>query len=253
TELGAEVIRLGTNPDGRNINRGCGSEHPERMREVTRQTGANIGLAFDGDGDRVVVSDETGALCDGDVIMAICGRYMLETGTLAKNTVAATIMSNMGLEKALAERGGGIVRVPVGDRNVCERMVSDGLKLGGEKSGHLLFLDHHTTGDGLIAALQLLAIIQRTGKPLSELARCFEHFPQTLINVPVVRRSKLEDIPTVQDKIAAAETKLGDDGRIVVRFSGTQSLARVMVEGRDQTLIDTLAQQVAEAIKEALA
>lgn len=252
TELGADVIPIATNPDGRNINDKCGSEHPERMMEITKQSGANIGLAFDGDGDRVIIADENGNICDGDVIMAICGRHMIDNGTLANKTVAATVMSNMGLEKALEEKGGGIVRVPVGDRNVCERMVSDGLKLGGEKSGHLLFLDHHTTGDGVIAALQILTIMQRTNTPLSELANCFEHFPQTLINVSVAQRGSLEDIPEVKAKISTAEKKLGDNGRLVVRFSGTQPLARVMAEGRDEKLINSLAREIADAIKTAL-
>ncbi len=253
TELGAEVIRLATGPDGRNINRNCGSEHPERMQQIVTQAKSHVGLAFDGDGDRVIMADETGAIVDGDVVMAICGRYMIEHGTLAQNTVVATVMSNMGLEKALAACGGTIVRVPVGDRKVVERMVADGLNLGGEKSGHLVFLDHHTTGDGLIAALQALAIMVRTGTPLSELASCFDHFPQVLVNVEVAKMRDPSELPEVQDKIAAAEAQLGDEGRIVVRPSGTQPLVRVMVEGRDQQMIETLAADVAEVIESALA
>jgi len=252
TELGADVIRLATGPDGRNINRNCGSEHTERMQQITVRAEAHVGLAFDGDGDRVIMADETGAICDGDVVMAICCRHMIENGTLAENTVVATVMSNMGLEKAIRESGGKVIRVPVGDRNVVERMVADGLKLGGEKSGHLLFLEHHTTGDGLIAALQVMAIMERTGKPLSELARCFDHFPQTLVNVEVSKKSDLSKLPAVQAKIAEAETQLGDEGRVVVRPSGTQPLVRVMIEGRDQQHIESLARDVAQAIESAL-
>jgi len=252
TELGADVIRLATSPDGRNINRNCGSEHPGRMRHITAQAQANIGLAFDGDGDRVIMADETGTLCDGDTAMAICGRYMIETGSLPEETVVATVMSNMGLEKAIAERGGKLVRVPVGDRNVVERMVADGLKLGGEKSGHLVFLDHHTTGDGLIAALQVLAIMVRSGKPLGELAQCFDHYPQTLLNVEVSKKGNLDDLPEVQTKIAEVEAQLGDQGRVVVRASGTQPLVRVMIEGRDQKLIESLAGDVGRVIETAL-
>jgi len=177
---------------------------------------------------------------------------MIENRTLAENTVVATVMSNMGLEKAIRQCGGKVVRVPVGDRNIVERMVADGLKVGGEKSGHLLFLDHHTTGDGLIAALQVMAIMIRTGKPLSELARCFEHFPQTLVNVEVSKKCDLSELPEVQAKIAEAETQLGDEGRVVVRPSGTQPLVRVMIEGRDQQLIESLASGVAQAIESAL-
>jgi len=251
SELGAEVIRLATSPDGRNINRDCGSEHPDRMQQITTQAQANVGLAFDGDGDRVVMADENGSLCDGDVIMAICGRYMLEAGTLAEGTVVATVMSNMGLEQALGERGGKMLRVPVGDRNVTARMMADNLSLGGEKSGHIVFRDHHTTGDGLIAALQVLAIMRRTGQSLSEMAKCFEHFPQLLINVEVSENWNLADLPAVTEKVAEVEARLGNDGRLVVRKSGTQPLVRIMVEGRDQKLIDSLAHEVAQVVETA--
>jgi len=251
SELGAEVIRLATSPDGRNINRDCGSEHPDRMQQITTQAQANVGLAFDGDGDRVVMADENGSLCDGDVIMAICGRHMLEAGTLAEGTVVATVMSNMGLEQALGERGGKMLRVPVGDRNVTARMMADNLSLGGEKSGHIVFRDHHTTGDGLIAALQVLAIMRRTGQSLSEMAKCFEHFPQLLINVEVSENWNLADLPAVTEKVAEVEARLGNDGRLVVRKSGTQPLVRIMVEGRDQKLIDSLAHEVAQVVETA--
>ncbi|AKU91629.1 phosphoglucosamine mutase [Vulgatibacter incomptus] len=251
-ELGAKVIRLGVEPDGKNINNGAGALHPERMCKAVVRHKAQIGIALDGDADRVIVADEKGEVIDGDAIMAICGRHLLAKKHLAKKTVVATVMSNMGLDLAMAEVGGKVVRTQVGDRYVVERMRRDGLNFGGEQSGHLVFLDHATTGDGIVAALSLLAVMLETGKPLSELSHVFVPVPQTLLNVPVKQRRDLDELPTVLKTIRGVELKLGKDGRVLVRFSGTEAKARVLVEGPDARSNETYAREISEALTQAL-
>ncbi len=247
-ELGAEVIRLGVSPDGTNINAGCGSLHPEGISEAVREHRANLGIALDGDADRVIFVDEYGNEVDGDHIMAICATEMLRTGTLAKKTLVATVMSNLGLELAMRKAGGNIVRTAVGDRYVVEEMLRNGYNLGGEQSGHMIFLDHNTTGDGMISALQVLAIIQRSGRQLSELAQVMIALPQVLLNVRVAERRDLDDCPGVQKAIAAVEAKLGNDGRVLIRYSGTEPLLRIMLEGPDKVQITEMANDIAAAV-----
>jgi phosphoglucosamine mutase len=253
-ELGAEVVALGVHPDGRNINDGCGAMHPERMAAEVRRVGAQLGVALDGDADRLILADETGAVVDGDQIMAILGTRMLARGTLPHKTVVATVMSNLGLERALVAKGGKLRRTAVGDRYVVETMRAEGLLLGGEQSGHIIFLDHATTGDGVVAALRVLAAVIEEGQPLSELSRrSMVRYPQVLLNFAVARRRPFEDMPAVQKIIARVETDLGAEGRVVVRYSGTESKARVMIEGTDLANIRARAEEIADTLKRELA
>ena len=251
-ELGAKVIRLGNAPDGKNINQGFGSLHPEKMCKAVVKHGAQIGIALDGDADRVIVADEKGNVVDGDAIMAICARHLHASKRLAKKTVVATVMSNMGLDLAMGEVGARVVRTKVGDRYVVEEMRKNGYNFGGEQSGHLIFLDHCTTGDGVVAALSILAVMAEAGKPLSELARVFVPVPQTLLNVPVRQKRELDDLPTVLKTIKGVEMKLGRDGRVLVRFSGTEPKARVLVEGPDSRANDAFAKEIGQALSRAL-
>jgi phosphoglucosamine mutase len=251
-ELGARVIALGVRPDGKNINDRCGAVHPEGMARAVVKHGAQLGIALDGDADRVILSDEKGRIVDGDAIMALLGRDLLARGELAKRTVVATVMSNVGLERSLAQVGGRVTRTPVGDRYVVEEMRRGGYNFGGEQSGHLVFLDHVTTGDGMAASLSVLAAMQRSGKPLSELARCFAPVPQALVNVPLRERRPPERIPEVARAIAGAERALGREGRVLVRLSGTENKARVLVEGPDARRIRALADDISESIRRAL-
>jgi phosphoglucosamine mutase len=244
---------MNVKPDGMNINDGCGAVHPQTMAEAIGAAGAQIGIALDGDADRVIVADERGRIVDGDAIMAIVGRAMLAQRRLAKETVVATVMSNVGLERALREAGGRVVRTQVGDRYVVEEMRRSGYNFGGEQSGHLILLDHATTGDGVCAALNLLAVMLREDRPLSELARCFVPVPQVQVNVAVRRKSPLEELPGVQRSIAAVERALGGDGRVLVRYSGTENKARVLVEGPDADAIAAHARAIAEELTKALA
>lgn len=250
TELGAEVIPLGVEPNGMNINDGCGSMHPEVMAEKVREYRADLGIALDGDADRVIFVDEKGDEVDGDHILAICGSEMIKSGQLAKNTVVATVMSNMGLDIAMRQVGGKVVRTAVGDRYVVEEMRKEGYTLGGEQSGHMIFLDHSSTGDGILSALQVLAIIQRTGQPLSELAKVMTSLPQVLVNVRVRKKAALADIAPIKKVIDEVEVELAGKGRVLVRYSGTEPLLRVMIEGPDQLRITELADSVAEAVRE---
>jgi phosphoglucosamine mutase len=252
-ELGAKVVRMNVKPDGMNINEGCGAVHPRGMAEAIAASGAQIGIALDGDADRVIVADERGRIVDGDAIMAIVGRAMHAQGALAKGTVVATVMSNVGLEHALREVGGHVVRTQVGDRYVVEEMRRSGYNFGGEQSGHLILLDHATTGDGVCAALNLLAVMIREAKPLSELARCFAPVPQAQLNVAVREKRPLEELPGVQRAIAAVERSLGGDGRVLVRYSGTENKARVLVEGPDAQAIAAHAKAIADELSSALA
>ena len=247
-ELGARVTALAIHPDGKNINHKCGALHPELMAAKVKELGADIGLALDGDGDRLIVSDEHGNIVDGDHIMAICARELLKQRKLNRKTLVATIMSNMGLQIAMEQMGCHLVRTGVGDRYVVECMRREGYSFGGEQSGHLIFLDHITTGDGILAALQLLAIMKKRGKPLSELATVMESFPQVLKNVRTATRMEVDAIPGFPEAIEKFEQTLGKSGRILVRPSGTEPVIRVMVEGQDKAVIDEIADELCDLV-----
>ncbi|WP_022853547.1 phosphoglucosamine mutase [Thermodesulfatator atlanticus] len=251
-ELGAEVIKIGVSPNGLNINDGCGALYPQKVAELVRQENAHLGIALDGDADRVIVIDEKGRIVDGDQILAMCAREMKENGTLKGDAVVATVMSNMGLEKVLESMGLRLIRTKVGDRFVVERMREEGINLGGEQSGHIIFLDHATTGDGILAALQVLAVMKRHGKPLSELADIFEKYPQVLVNVKVKEKVPQEEIPGLSELVAKVEKELGDEGRVLIRPSGTEPKYRVMLEGLDEAKIKAYAEEIAALIREKL-
>ncbi len=251
TELGAKVTTLGVNPDGKNINHECGALHPERMAEKVKELGADIGLALDGDGDRLIVCDEQGNIVDGDHIMAICAEDLLKRRKLKKKTLVATVMSNMGLEKAMKKMGGHMVRTKVGDRYVVETMRKKGYSFGGEQSGHLIFLDHNTTGDGILAGLQLLSIMIKKKKPLSKLAAIMTSYPQVLRNVRTSTKLEMDQISDLPEAINQYEQDLGDRGRILVRPSGTEPVIRVMVEGENKKEIDIIAQELCNIILKA--
>jgi len=251
-ELGAKVIGIGVQPDGKNINHKCGALYPEHVAKLVLKHRANLGLALDGDADRVIVVDEKGTVVDGDAMMAICTGELVERGALKKNTLVATVMSNIGLDRAVARWGVKVCRTRVGDRYVVEEMRKHGYSLGGEQSGHLIFLDHATTGDGMLAALQLLAVLCRKQKPLSELASIFEPVPQTLMNVAVKRRCELGELPEVVKAVKSVEARLGQTGRILVRFSGTEPKVRILVEGPDRPRNEEYAQEVAEVVARSL-
>jgi len=246
-ELGAEVIALGVRPNGRNINRHCGAMHPEHVQNEVRKRHATIGIALDGDADRLIVVDETGAVVDGDAVMALCATRMLKAGTLANNTLVSTVMSNMGLERAISKLGGRLARTQVGDRYVVEEMRRSGAVLGGEQSGHLIFLQHATTGDGVVAALQVLATMVREGKSVSELAKVMQRVPQVLKNVKLPSRRPVNEMPALSRQIALCEKKLGKNGRVLVRWSGTEAKLRLMVEGPKEDVLNTLVDEMAAA------
>ncbi|HEY4244084.1 MAG TPA: phosphoglucosamine mutase [Kofleriaceae bacterium] len=247
-ELGAQVTAIHTKPDGKNINARAGALHPEAMCEMVKHHDAHLGIALDGDADRLVLCDEHGTVVDGDAVMALCATRMLKEQRLAQGTLVATVMSNMGLERAIKDAGGRVVRTQVGDRYVVEEMRKHGYNLGGEQSGHLVFLDHATTGDGIIAALRVLAIMVREGRPLSELAAVMTRMPQVLVNQNVDRKVPLGELPAVQAMIASVEQQLGDNGRVLVRYSGTEAKVRVMIEGTDQDRIKGWADEIAAAL-----
>ena len=251
SELGAKVTCIGVSPDGKNINRDCGALHPEVMAKKVRQLGADIGLALDGDGDRLIVCDENGEIVDGDHIMAICAADLLSRRKLKKKTLVATVMSNMGLEKAMTKMGGKLVRAQVGDRYVVETMRAKGYNFGGEQSGHLVFLDHNTTGDGIQAGLQLLSIMIKKKKPLSELANIMTTYPQVLENVRMSSKIAPEQIPGFPEALKDAEKQLGKRGRILVRASGTEPVIRVMAEGEDDKEISAIALELCDVIRRA--
>ena len=251
-ELGAEVVALGVNPDGRNINAGVGSLYPERTAAKVREVRADLGIALDGDADRAVLVSEDGTVLDGDDLLALFARDLSERGALKGGRVVGTVMSNLGLEKALTAMGIELVRTQVGDRYVVEAMRQGGLNLGGEQSGHIIFLDYNTTGDGLITALQTLAIMRRTGKRLSELLEGFERLPQVLINVPVTKKTPIEELPTLVAAIRKAEEDFAGNGRVLIRYSGTESKARVMVEGNDAATVSRVAEALADELRRAL-
>ena len=249
-EFGVEVIPIFNTPDGVNINAGCGSTHPEQLQRAVLEHGADLGLANDGDADRLIVVDEQGTILDGDFIMVICALAQKEKGTLANNAVVVTVMSNLGLHLALKEAGITIHQTQVGDRYVMEELLRTGTKLGGEQSGHIIFLDHNTTGDGLLTALHLLAVVKERKVPLSELAAQMVRLPQVLLNVKVQHKERLMQDEKVLAKVEEAELVLGDQGRVLVRCSGTEPLIRVMVEGTDQEKLRQLAQGVIDIIVE---
>jgi phosphoglucosamine mutase len=251
SELGADVIALGIRPDGTNINDDCGALHPQKLQQAVVKSGAHLGIAVDGDADRVIICDEHGEEVDGDTIMAMCARRMIERGELKHKTLVATVMSNLGLERSIEQMGGKLARVQVGDRYVVEEMRSNGYNFGGEQSGHLVFLDHMTTGDGVLGALQVLAVMLESGKPLSELRRVMTRYPQVLVNFKVKEKRPLSDLPLVNALIARVEKTLGADGRVLVRYSGTEHKARVMVEGPDEVVIRGYADEIAHALEQA--
>jgi phosphoglucosamine mutase len=248
SELGASVTSIGVKPTGTNINKDVGALHPDNVRAEVVKRGAQIGIALDGDADRLIVVDEKGQIVDGDVVMAMCACEMIGEKQLAKNTLVATVMSNLGLERAMQRNGGKLVRTAVGDRYVVEAMRSGGYNLGGEQSGHLIFLDHASTGDGVVAALQVLAIMVRTGRPLSALAKdAMERVPQVLENVNLPSRRPLDDMKLLGSTTAKVKSALGDDGRVLIRWSGTEPKLRIMLEGPNEDRLHRWAKELAEA------
>ncbi len=251
-ELGAHVVALGVTPDGENINRDCGALHPQALAAAVRLNNAQLGIALDGDADRAILVDEHGTIVDGDEILAMVAAAWKPRGELKRDTLVTTVMSNLGLHVAMREHGVHVVTTPVGDRNVVEEIVRGGYNLGGEQSGHIVFFDHSTTGDGLVTGLAVLALMLESGKPLSALRQVMRRFPQVLLNVPVGSKPDLTMVPTVQQAVAAAEQNLGERGRVLVRYSGTESLLRVMVEGEHERQIRDLADGIAAAARQAL-
>lgn len=251
-ELGAEVIKIGVKPDGLNINQKCGSLYPQVISQAVVDVDADMGIALDGDADRLIVCDEKGSVLDGDQIMALSALELMETGKLPKNMLVATVMSNMALELFMKERGGTLLRTGVGDRYVVEAMRREGATLGGEQSGHLIFMEHSTTGDGLLAALQLLRLMREKEKPLSELAGLLVPFPQVLKNVHVERKIPFDDAPEVQKAVKKVEDALAGKGRVLLRYSGTEAVCRVMVEGPEKDKVDMFADDIVEACEKHL-
>jgi phosphoglucosamine mutase len=250
--LGARVITTCAQPDGTNINAGCGALHPEGLRRRLSAARADVGFAFDGDGDRLISVDHLGEIRDGDYALAIAGRHMAGRGRLKANTVVTTVMANLGLDEALRAAGIGVVKTQVGDRYVHEEMLKIGANLGGEQSGHLLFPDYAPTGDGILSALSILAVMRETGEPLASLATCMRKFPQVLVNVPVSRKPPIDSLPGVTERIRTFESEMDGTGRILVRYSGTESLARVMIEGADDARIRVMADELAATIRREL-
>jgi phosphoglucosamine mutase len=246
TELGARVTTIGDAPDGRNINLNCGSLHLEGLRERVLAEKADLGIAFDGDADRALFVAGSGRIVDGDAVMLVTSVAM------KVKAVVATVMSNLGLEKALEAHGIEMIRASVGDKYVLDEMLKRDLMLGGEQSGHIIFREFATTGDGMLTALRVLSVIQQTGKTLDELTAELTVYPQILVNVRVKERRPLAELPAVREQIAAAETAFADSGRVLVRFSGTEPLARVMIEGADQAMVDSWANRIADTIRQEL-
>ncbi len=247
--LGAKVTAFHDQPNGININADCGCTHAEIIEGLVKETGAQVGVSHDGDADRVLLCDENGSVLDGDEIMAIAAVAMIEEGTLKDNVLVATVMSNAGLEEAVRNAGGQVIRAGVGDRYVLEKMKEHGYNLGGEQSGHFIFLDHNTTGDGLVSALQLLRIVKKTGQPLSELRKVLTKFPQAQRNVRVSKKPEVEEMEAAA-KVAEIEKELGDSGRVLIRYSGTEPLLRILIEGRDADQIERQIDELAEAIQQ---
>ena len=248
-ELGAKVEVIGCEPNGMNINAGCGAVHPEQLQEAVRRHKADIGIALDGDADRAIFVCEQGTIVDGDHVMAALGLDLHQNGLLAKQTLVGTVMSNFGLELCMAKVGVKLLRTPVGDRYLLERMLAEGYNFGGEQSGHFIFLDHNTTGDGLISALQMISLMKRTGKPLSELAQAMSAVPQILLNITVKQKPKLESVPDIDRAIRESERRLNGSGRVLVRYSGTEPLLRIMVEGAQDAVIKEVAEDLARLVR----
>ncbi|MCU0771150.1 MAG: phosphoglucosamine mutase [Verrucomicrobia bacterium] len=249
-ELGAELIVTGNQPDGLNINQGCGSMHPETICRLTREHQAHLGLAHDGDADRVLLCDEAGTLVDGDDILAIATLEMIEQGTLVEKTLVSTVMSNAGLDQAVKAAGGRVLRTPVGDRYVIDEMLRGGYNLGGEQSGHLIFRDHCSTGDGLVAALQILRIMKSKDQPLSQLAKCWTRFPQRVTNVRVREKKPFAELAGVLDLVAQAEARVKPaGGRVLLRYSGTEPKARLLIEGPEDTVLQEWTGRICDAIQ----
>ena len=250
-DLGAQITVINNKPDGKNINTKCGSTHPEGLQKLVIDTGSHIGLAFDGDADRLIAVDNKGKIVNGDMMLAICGKHLKEKGALKNNTVVGTVMSNMGLDIALRKEKISLVKTGVGDRCVLEEMIKNDYILGGEQSGHIIFLEHNTTGDGLLTALQLIAVMKETDKKLSELASIMTELPQVLVNAKIKNENKntyMED-PEIKKAIAELESKLMDRGRVLIRPSGTEPLVRVMLEGENKTELLEDAQKLAALIE----
>lgn len=252
-ELGATVIATGAEPDGRNINEGCGSTHPEALREQVLKHKADLGLSFDGDADRLIAIDDTGAEIDGDFVLTICADAMNRRGALRHGTVVTTVMSNLGFFKAARELGLATAQTAVGDRYVMEEMRRGGFNLGGEQSGHVIFLDYNTTGDGILTGLQLVDTVIASGKKLSELKTKMRKFPQVLVNVKGVDKTRLAGNAAIDTAIREVEAELGDNGRVLVRPSGTESLVRVMAEGPEKSLVESFVNRIADVIRRELA
>ena len=249
SELGAEIIVINNEPDGLNINKNCGALHPEVVREHVLKEKADIGISLDGDGDRVIIVDDGGNIIDGDSILCICALEWLNKGKLKKNTLVVTHYSNLAVDETIRKLGGNVVRVDNGDKYVIDEMMKNGYNLGGEQSGHIIFSDYTTTGDGIIAALQILNILKKSNKKMSELAKYLKTYPQVLINVNVKEKKNLDKMKNVREKIKEIESKLKDKGRILVRYSGTENIARVMIEGKDENDIKKYADMVANEIQ----
>ncbi|MGI8672648.1 MAG: phosphoglucosamine mutase [Luteitalea sp.] len=250
--LGLDATVIGATPDGRNINLACGSTHLESLQTLVRAGGLALGIAFDGDGDRCLLVDDQGAVVDGDAIMLLLALHLHQTGGLAKDTVVATVMSNLGLERALHRRGIRLVRTAVGDKHVMEEILEHGYSLGGEQSGHVILSEHLFTGDGIVTALRVLRVMAETGRSLRDLASALVPYPQTLVNVRVGRRVPVAEVPALAAAVNSVERRLGDEGRLLVRYSGTEPLLRIMLEGRDQHEIEAWAQDIAAAARAAL-
>lgn len=251
-ELGATVVPVGVSPNGLNINDNSGALHPEALARAVVDNGCDLGVALDGDADRLVLVDEKGQIVDGDRLMAMCAVRMLADGHLARATLVVTVMSNFGLEMAMRDHNIRLVRTDVGDRQVVEAMRKGGYNLGGEQSGHLVFLDHATTGDGTLGALQVLAIAVRENKRISELAEVMRPVPQVLINLAVREKPPISSLSAVSGTISRAEKELEGLGRVLVRYSGTERKCRVMVEGSDPALVEAHARRIAESVTEAI-
>jgi len=252
SELGAEVEVINNTPDGNNINVGCGSTNPEAVRQLVLNKKCDVGLSFDGDADRVIPVDERGTILNGDHIMAICAAYLKTRNRLPKDTVVATVMSNIGLEIALREKGCKMVRTKVGDRYILQEMLDKGYSFGGEQSGHVIFLEHTTTGDGLLTALQLLSVMKKENKPLSELSEVLKVMPQVLLNARVKNKNGIYSNKRIQEAIRKAEEILKGKGRVVVRPSGTEPLVRIMMEGPDEELIKKMTHELVEVVEKQL-
>ena len=247
-ELGADIITIGDKPDGVNINLNCGSMHTETVQRLVKEHNAHIGLAHDGDADRLIMVDEKGEVVDGDKLLAMCAIEFKRSGMLSHDTLVATVMSNFGLDIAMKDAGIRVVRTQVGDRYVMEEMIKNNYNLGGEQSGHVIFLDYNTTGDGLITALQVLTLMQKSGKSLSELASCMKTFPQKLVNIKVREKKPLDTLHDFNKVIRESEKRLEGRGRIVVRYSGTETLLRIMVEGETHEEIIQVIDTVSDAV-----